>query len=284
MTNAYGPGVNLDRPRFDAGMRAQVIARGARLLNASHPAQASRTDTGWIVTLAGDAQDMVIRTRFVVDATGRTVWFGRRFGATIHRFDRLVAIIGILEAGREAKSDNGRLLVETTETGWWYSVCLASGRTVASSMSDANMVRDDGVSPEMAWRRHLALAPLTAARCAGRVLERPVRVASANSQYVDRPVGDGWLAAGDAAQAYDPLSSMGISKGLHHGIAAACAAVAHLQGDMEALPRYARRLARDFAAYVESRHAYYTMEQRWPDASFWESRHTLPAGVLAMGL
>ena len=282
MSNAHGPGINLDRLRFDAWMRAQVVEDGGRLVNGSYPGMVTRTNSGWIVKLVGSAQGMVIRTRFLVDATGRSVWLGRRFGATIHRLDNLVAIIGLLQAGRDAKEDNGRLLIEATKTGWWYSVCLASGRTVASSMLDANMVRHGGVSPEEAWRRHLTLAPFTAARCSGRVLVRPVRVASANSQCVDRPIGDRWLVVGDAAQAYDPLSSMGISKGIRHGIAAADAAAAHLRGDMEALPRYARGLARDFTAYMESRHMYYTMEQRWPGASFWESRHTLPPRDFAM--
>lgn len=282
ITNAYGSGVNLDRSRFDEGMRAQVVACGARLLVASHPAEVSRTDTGWIVTLAGDSQGMVVRARFLVDATGRTAWLGRRFGAKIRRLDQLVAIIGFLRAERGGKSDNGRLLIEATESGWWYSVLLASGRTVALSMSDPDMLHDGGVSAEMAWCRHLRLAPFTASRCAGRGLERPVRVASANSQCIDRPVGDGWLAAGDAAQAYDPLSSMGISKGLRHGIAAANAVAAHLQGDCEALSLYARNLTREFSTYVDAKSAYYTMEQRWPTASFWRNRHRLQTGSLAM--
>ncbi len=276
ITNAYGSGFNLDRQRFDDGMRTQVVACGARLLEASYPVEILRSDTGWAVTLAGNFQGTVVRARFLVDATGRTAWLGRRFGAKICRFDRLVAIIGFLRTETESKFDDGRLLIEATELGWWYSVLLASGRTVASSMSDAGLVHDSGVSAEIAWRRHLALAPFTASRCAGHDLECPVRVTPANSQCIDRPVGDGWLAAGDAAQAYDPLSSLGISKGLRHGIAAADAVAAHLRGDLEALSLYAYHLTREFSAYVESKAAYYTLEQRWPTASFWRSRHKLP--------
>ena len=280
MTNAHGPGINLNRPRFDTRLRAQLVASGARLLNASHPAKASRADSGWIVALTGAASGMVVRARFLVDATGRAAWFGRRFGARIHQFDRLVAIIAILESGPSIKSDNGRLLIEATKAGWWYSVNLPSGRTVATWMTEADMVRDDGVLPDQAWRKHLALAPFTAARCAGLVSADPMRVARANSQCLNPPVGDDWLAVGDAAQAYDPLSSAGISKGLSHGVLAADTAVAHLRGDMGALQHYAHRLNRDFSDYLETRLAYYTMEQRWSGAPFWRPRHSHSAGVL----
>ena len=35
-------------------------------------------------------------------------------------------------------------------------------------------------------------------------------VVAAGTAHLDRPVGDGWLAAGDAAASFDPLSSQGI--------------------------------------------------------------------------
>ena len=277
MTSPHGSGINLDRPRFDAGLRAQAIGRGVRILNVSYAVGASPIDTGWVVPLAGDAKGLVVHARFLVDATGRTAWLTRRLGAKIRRFDRLAAIIGILEAPREDKGDNGRLLIEATEAGWWYSVQLASGRTVASWMSEANMIRHGCQSPEVTWHKRLALAPCTAARCAGRILAGPVQVKIANSQLSDRIVGDAWLATGDAAQAYAPFSSKGISKGLRHGAAAADAVVAHLQGDKEALQNYSYTLARNFLTYLETKIAYYRMEQRWPDAPFWQVRHSLPS-------
>ena len=40
---------------------------------------------------------------------------------------------------------------------------------------------------------------------------------SARSQYLDVEFGPGWIAVGDAAMAYDPLSSQGIAKALGHG-------------------------------------------------------------------
>lgn len=274
ITSAHGPGVNLDRLRFDAELRAQAIARGTRLFSGSHPTQVSRDDTGWTAILAGDTAGVVVRARFLVDATGRTAWLGRRLGAQVLQFDRLVAVFSFLKALTGARAGYGSLLIEATATGWWYSVNLPSGFTVAAWMTEADMVREGGRLPDRSWRDHLVLAPFTSARCTGLIPTGPTRVACANSQCLEPTIGDAWLATGDAAQAHDPLSSAGIFKGLHHGALAGDAAVAYLRGDIEALPRYARRLTHDFTDYLETRHAYYAMEQRWPDTPFWRLRHS----------
>ena len=274
ITSADGPGVNLDRPRFDAELRAEVIARGTRLFSRSHPAQVFRDDTGWTVALAGDAAGVVVRARFLVDATGRTAWLGRRLGAKILRFDRLVAVISFLKSLPSARAVNGRLLIEATAAGWWYSVNLPSGFTIVAWMTEAHMVREGGLLLDRSWRDHLVLAPFTSARCTRLVSTGPTRVACANSQCLEPPIGDAWLATGDAAQAHDPLSSAGIFKGLHHGALAADAAVAYLRGDIEALQRYARPLMHDFIDYLETRHAYYAIEQRWPNTPFWRLHHS----------
>jgi hypothetical protein len=41
-----------------------------------------------------------------------------------------------------------------------------------------------------------------------------LHVRTARTQRLDQPTGEGWLAVGDAAMSFDPLSSEGISKGL----------------------------------------------------------------------
>lgn len=272
---AYGSGFNLDRKRFDSSLRERAVNAGARLLTESYVKSVSRHGFCWRVELAGATEGTVVNARFLVDATGRSAWVARRLGARIERVDRLVAATATLQPEEAGSLDNSRLLIEATEFGWWYSVHLSSGRTVASWMSDADMLRTDGLRPTSAWRKALLLAPYTAARCAGRSLEGPVKVAVASSQRLCNATGNGWLATGDAAQAYDPLSSEGISKGLLHGAAAAHAVSSHLNGNREALQGYAALLAHDFATFVENRLFYYGTESRWATSPFWRSRRQL---------
>src|SRR3546814_13476214 len=56
------------------------------------------------------------------------------------------------------------------------------------------------------------IAPLLKAR--GYQACGEIRGAPANSQRLRDFCGDAWMAVGDAAQAYDPLSSQGIAKAL----------------------------------------------------------------------
>ena len=74
-----------------------------------------------------------------------------------------------------------------------------------------------------------------------------VRVA--RSQRLDRMSGRGWVAVGDAAIVFDPLSSQGIAKGVEHGVQAADAVLAYLDGDDAALERLSDRFAMEFTGY-----------------------------------
>jgi flavin-dependent dehydrogenase len=81
-----------------------------------------------------------------------------------------------------------------------------------------------------------------------------------------------WLAAGDAALAFDPLSSQGLYNALYSGMKAGQAIVAALAGDDSALARYAGRLEQIRAHYLARRRAVYESEGRWADAEFWRQR------------
>ncbi|MGC2697329.1 MAG: tryptophan 7-halogenase, partial [Candidatus Angelobacter sp.] len=84
--------------------------------------------------------------------------------------------------------------------------------------------------------------------------------------------GDHWLAAGDAASTFDPLSSQGIMKAMRSALRAAQAIVRHLRGRGTALAQYAELVEREYDRYLDARAAYYRLEQRWPDSPFWQQR------------
>jgi len=90
---------------------------------------------------------------------------------------------------------------------------------------------------------------------------------------LDSPCGERWIAAGEAAVGFDPLSSMGIGYALLSGIEAARAVAAALGGQGAALTVYAASIAQHYDSYRLQQRAYYQMEQRWPDAPFWARRH-----------
>jgi flavin-dependent dehydrogenase len=103
-----------------------------------------------------------------------------------------------------------------------------------------------------------------------------LRVVSARTSRLNRVLGEQWIAAGDAAAAYDPLSSNGISKALDSGMRAAHTAHCMLNGDADRAVEYAAWVDTDFAAFRQQYALHYGQVTRWPDSPFWQ-RRCLPA-------
>jgi flavin-dependent dehydrogenase len=107
------------------------------------------------------------------------------------------------------------------------------------------------------------------------------RGADAGSACLVPFAGPGWLAAGDAALSFDPLSSQGILTSLYTGMLAGQALHAHLSGESGALARYLHRLGAIGEAYWRNRAAFYAYEARWPERPFWRRRSGMLSEVEA---
>jgi flavin-dependent dehydrogenase len=97
---------------------------------------------------------------------------------------------------------------------------------------------------------------------------------SAASTRAGTTVGEDWLAVGDAAVSYDPLSAKGIETALRGGEEASKAIVGALRGDKSGLQQYANSLSSQWNTFQTERLRYYDMESRWPERSFWQSRRS----------
>jgi len=106
---------------------------------------------------------------------------------------------------------------------------------------------------------------------------------AANSFRLAPLAGENWLAVGDAAAAYDPLSSQGIYKALEYGLRAGDAIGDHRAGRNTALQDYVEGIRREFDDYLLIRSKYYGRERRWPNSIFWQRRHADRMGATAPG-
>lgn len=268
-----GQGWHLDRARFDGAMADRVRVLGGTLFTHAAVESESRSENGgWNVMLRqpkGD--DRQIRSRFVIDASGRKAIFARRQGAKLSVYDRLVGVAGVCRLGNRL-SRSGFTLVEATPYGWWYSAPLPRERLVAVFMSDADLVRSYQWHFPEQWNHILEASTHTRKRLSGLRLLSKLRVFSANSQLLTPCAGEGWVAAGEAALTFDPLSSGGIGYALLSGIEAARAAAAHLNGDPKLMQSYTDGITRHFQEWRKLRQGYYALESRWRDQCFWSRR------------
>src|SRR5260370_28303680 len=140
-------------------------------------------------------------------------------------------------------------------------------------MTDGAVAGRLGLREREEGRGRLAAMPYL-----GAMLERSkpcssVIVRSAASGRLRPVAGEDWLAVGDTASRFDPLSSQGIMKALRSGIFASYA-IGDLvtREDESGLGRYRRYVLEEFRGYAEVRTKYYREEQRWPSREFWRRR------------
>jgi flavin-dependent dehydrogenase len=77
---------------------------------------------------------------------------------------------------------------------------------------------------------------------------------------------------GDAAAAFDPLSSQGILTALYTGMRAGQTIDAELAGDPRARADYMSDIRAVTTAYLRNQRHHYRTETRWPDSEFWQRR------------
>jgi flavin-dependent dehydrogenase len=271
-----GHGWHLDRVRFERWLRDAAVARGAEFLAPATVERIERDGDGWRVDVASGGGVVAMRAKIVIDAAGRAAPIARRLGAKIRVDDRLAC--GWLYGRDSGSGGRGLTYVEATGDGWWYTAPIPDGRRVLAFHTDADLP-----AIRIARDRHALLAAVaTTAELAsmlaasGFVAEETSGFTTAHSATLDPCAGDAWLTAGDAALAFDPLSSQGLLNALFTGLAAAETTDSHLHGDAHALPRYRATIADIATTYRQHLTQWYGLERRWPDAPFWKRRTLAP--------
>ncbi len=270
--DAHGESYVLSRPAFDAALSDHAAAVGVRIRRGTWAVRADWRSQQWHVSARTARKDThTITCDFIVDASGRDSPFARKLGARSVRYDNLVGVTGFVNVP-QGHAFGDHVLVEATPAGWWYSAKLRD-RAVATYMTDGDLIRRNGVELEGLWMRRLDEAPVTLARVACRPLLGQVKSRPAHTQCLYPAYGNRWIAIGDAATSFDPLSSQGICKALQDGARGAFAVRDALDGDLDGLSSYARAIQSRFSKYLALRRKYYLSELRWPRRVFWSRRH-----------
>jgi flavin-dependent dehydrogenase len=302
-----GPGWHLDRTRFEAWLRREAVARGAVLVCPATLRAVARQADRWQVALDRPQGPVELQVRALIDASGRSASLARRLGARRVIDDRLVC--GWVHLSDDGGRGAGLTHVIAEPDGWWYTAPLPNGRRVLAFHTDADLpaVRDartpetllaraahvdaiaelipairDARSPEALLARTPRIdtvgEPSSAAGAASAHRELPSPAAgftAAHGATLTPAAGELWAATGDAALAFDPLSSQGLLNCLFTGLAVAEAMARSLDGAHDALPGYADTLAGIRKAYTAHLKRWYAEEQRWQAHPFWSRRHAL---------
>ncbi len=268
-----GPGLVLDRPAFEA----EVVSSARQVAEpvARSAVGIAPVDREWSLTLDDGTTH---RTQFIVDATGRSASISRRLSHRI-RGPRLVAAVTVAAQGPSDAEPTRATLIEAMPDGWIYAALLADDRlslAYFTSPSDMpiNIMRDAD-----AWRTTILASTHVSywIEDAGFEVPLPTAVRDAGVSWLEAASGVGphgrcgWAAIGDAAAAFDPLSSHGMTTALWTGERMGAIAARFFESDQVPLHRYSTAVSKGVRDFLQARRRMYAQETRFSERPFWRT-------------
>lgn len=262
-------GWHLDRQKFDSFLIERAEKTGVKILLNTSLKNFAKDEKNWRVKLSDDSE---MNARFIVDASGRRAFFARKMKAEICADDRLVSFSHFFALDENSAPET---LVEAFADGWWYAA-RAGKKRIVSCLTDADIAVGLGLSDREKWLALFSETKQIKPSIGDAMIENESITRPANSVCASRVCEADWLAVGDAASAFDPLSSQGITKALRSAVFASYAiADLLIKNDLTAVSRYRKFIETEYAVYRKSYKKHYSNEQRWRENLFWQRRHSL---------
>lgn len=197
-----------------------------------------------------------INGRIIVDATGRNRAVLKLLGITSESFDEQIALSCQLPYFKHPKLIH-RVFVESFENGWGIVSYLneeTNGMTLYTQKGSPILSQ---LKEYKNWKEILSNTKLLKDFLSNDP-DRKVVGGKANSSRALKITGSNWLAIGDAAIAFDPLSSHGISNAIYCANAASNAIESYVTKDAIApFLKYNDTLGQIFNVYLDQKSELY---------------------------
>ncbi|MER8408166.1 FAD-dependent monooxygenase [Mesorhizobium sp. M1307] len=182
-------GYVVDRVRFERQLRSAAVAAGVKFVQ--WRATGVTADGGVVFRESGGAGTTELMfANMVVDATGRRAAIARRRGVRLAVRDRMVA--ELMDMSVNAVAHNASWLdYWSNGSNWCYHICGPGGYA-------------------QIWR----------VRASGKPARDALLSVDASSTVLSAAAGEGWIAVGDAAIAFDPIASQGLFNALSSALVA----------------------------------------------------------------
>ena len=234
-----------------------------------------------IVCVDDTGREQLIRTRFVVDASGQNGLLGRQLG--LRRWDesfRNLAVYAYYDgAERLPPPADTNIFIESYTHGWLWSIPLHTGQASVGAVVDQRVgeERVGELGLERFLDEQLALAPRTAGMLSNAQRVSGPFIVKDWSYACEDIAGDGYVLAGDAACFIDPLFSSGVHLALMSGVLAAAYATTTLRNPEmgpAAARVYQELYMKEYHHFREMVRLFYS-SNRTVESYFWEARRIL---------
>ncbi len=272
-----GTGLHVDRGSLNSAITQIAIDNGVNFFYNIRVKSLESSPTGWSIGVEHPNGLNKFSAKFLVDASGRSHVVARKLGGKHVSEDRAIAIHTVCEQTEAPtampRSYIGTTMIEAVEHGWWYRAPLPNGKCVLSFHTDSDLPITSIMRKPNHWSNALRSTQLISAGVTlPKAPDLNLTICAANSSFSQQSAGQNWLAIGDAALAFDPLSSQGMFNALTTALLAKQSIIQTLSGDPHATKTYAQKLRDVSDAYRHNLIEFYRTEQRWSESVFWKRR------------
>jgi ABC-type nitrate/sulfonate/bicarbonate transport system ATPase subunit/flavin-dependent dehydrogenase len=228
---------HVDRSRFDQLLLQHAARQGSRVIENARVEKVEFNGAGTAigVRVKQNGQERLLRSRLVVDASGRNTVIGSQL--RLKRHDALFNQFAVhnwfegVDRGPEETADYIHIHILSLPQAWVWLIPINQTVTSVGIVTRGSDFTKNQESADAFFARHISAHPLLARRMA---CARPLHgfTREGNYSYVmDRFAGDGWLLVGDAARFVDPVFSSGVSVAMESAKRAAAAITGALGRD-----------------------------------------------------
>lgn len=269
----YGHGWHLDRNQFEQFLSLEAQNRGCKIaLNSKYINSKKIRESIYEITYQNaKIESIQVSCNFIVDATGSRSLFAQQQGSKKQNTTPIICLASQFKPNNPTEK-SGLTHIEATKYGWWYGAKLPNDHLLIGLYTDSNTIKELDLQQNKNWMLALNNTAQTSQFILdSNLIDDKPKGYGAASFCLDKIVGDHWMAIGDAASAYDPITSHGITKSMENALVAALKINSFLSTkNILHLIDFEILVKAEFQNYLSVRQQLYQKEQRWPDTPFWD--------------
>lgn len=265
----HGHGYILDRLHFENQLRKLVKSKMVPFYKGYQVKKVYNQKNKVEVVVRNHSERIILESEYIIDATGRKASVCRHLGINKIELDSQMTI----SFWHELQGNIPRQIwIEATENGWWYLSPNASNQVNCMFFTMKEIIpKGKDLLPflraELFRTQHIK----DIVKPSDKEL-REIKMMPSGTSCLKQPYGKNWLAIGDAAFSYDPISSYGITSAIATGFYGAHAVAGQLANEEDAFLAYRYILENGAKSYLKKLNHQYDMEKRWENSFYWKNR------------
>lgn len=271
---------SLNRKNFESYLRESALDRGVKCLWPAKLQTSNYKANYWHITAKSnektDQKSYHVKSKFVIDASGRQSSFARSLDIKREAIDKLIACWATMPNHLQ----NTMSTISADKNGWWYSAVVPNNKRIIAFQTDADLIDKNEIKKtaffiELAKGNNEMKSILKETKSE---LQFHGTVA-ANSSRLKQVTGKQWAALGDAAISFDPLSSQGMYNAMASAMQLTTLIINHnlihdytFEKDKSFQYNYTQQINAIWDHYLQHKKLFYNAEMRWKESTFWKRR------------